>query len=94
MQPEAATSSDDPGLLENVCLVRFAYHLWRVDTAARALPKDPSIPDIDIMKARWEIGLVLELVSVSVKVHCHINDVTPTRRICADILQMHVCWVL
>ena len=64
MQPEAATTSDDPHLLENVCLVRFAYHLWRVDTAARALPTDPGLVDVDLMKARWEIGLVLELVSV------------------------------
>ena len=62
MSAEPPTSSDDPHLLENVCLVRFAYHLWRIDTAARALPTDPDTPEFAMMKDRWEIGLVLELV--------------------------------
>ena len=62
MQPEPTTAAEDTRLLENVCLVRFAYHLWRVDTAARALPTNPSVSDVDMIQARWEIGLVLELV--------------------------------
>lgn len=41
-----------------ICLVRFAYHLWRVDAAARAYPR----PHESLMQKRWEIGLVLEIV--------------------------------
>ena len=58
------TTDNDPDIQERVCLVRFAYHLWRVDAAARALPR--SITDkkkVELMKKRWEIGLILELVS-------------------------------
>ena len=62
MEKHSPASSEDPNLVENVCLVRFAYHLWRLDTAARALPTDPDIPEFEMMKDRWEIGLVLELV--------------------------------
>lgn len=54
----------DTQLTERICLVRFAYHLWRVDTAARAfVGLDRATVDIELMKKRWEIGLVLELVS-------------------------------
>ena len=57
------TSCDDLKLVERVCLVRFAYHFWRVDMAARAFPREPeTYPDMHMMKNRWEIGLVLELV--------------------------------
>ena len=88
MATHAPMSSNDPNLLENVCLVRFAYHLWRLDTAARALPTDPDIPEFEMMKDRWEIGLVLELV-------CHIPTTDSnylslsSRKICVGTLQMH-----
>lgn len=63
MSSAPATSPDDPKLIERVCLVRFAYHLWRVDTAARAFPSElETDAEKRIMKDRWEIGLVLELV--------------------------------
>ena len=55
---------DDPSIEERVCLVRFAYHLWRVDAAARAFPHHIEDPEeVEMMKKRWEIGLVLEIVS-------------------------------
>lgn len=63
-QASSTTTEHDPSLEERVCLVRFAYHLWRVDTAARAFPHE--LQDADdkmLMKKRWEIGLVLEIVS-------------------------------
>lgn len=51
-------------MTERVCLVRCAYHLWRVDAAARAFTSlDKARVDMELMKKRWEIGLVLELVS-------------------------------
>ena len=59
----ATPPDDDPKLVERVCLVRFAYHLWRVDSAARAFPRElETFEEIHMMKNRWEIGLVLELV--------------------------------
>ncbi|KAK7680023.1 hypothetical protein QCA50_016969 [Cerrena zonata] len=48
--------------IERTALVRFAYHLWRVDTAARSFPHH--LPDqMEIMRARWYIGLILEVTS-------------------------------
>lgn len=60
----ASTSHNDSGLTERICLVRFAYHLWRVDTAARAFAglDKRTVDSMETMKKRWEIGLVLEIV--------------------------------
>lgn len=53
--------------IERTALVRFAYHLWQVDTAARSFPHH--LPDqMEIMRARWYIGLILEVVSMSIDV--------------------------
>ena len=63
MSSASTTPPDDPKLVERVCLVRFAYHLWRIDNAARAFPRELETSDeTNMMKDRWEIGLVLELV--------------------------------
>lgn len=48
---------------EAICVAQFAYHFWRIDTACRAFPYDMK-DDIEIMKARWEIGLIRELVRI------------------------------
>ena len=58
------STQEDPALNKRVCLVQFAYHLWHIDAAARAFPRNLDHPDdIGLMKKRWEIGLVLEIVS-------------------------------
>ena len=63
-QQSSAETKHDPDLEERVCLVRFAYHLWRIDAAARAFPQNLEDRDErDLMRKRWEIGLVLEIVS-------------------------------
>ena len=45
---------------EEILAVTILNHLWRVDTAARAFPQGHQ--DEDLMKARWTIGLYLEVV--------------------------------
>ena len=95
MSNQSPASSDDPNLVENTCLVRFAYHLWRIDTAARALPTNPEIPEFEMMKDRWEIGLVLELVCPpNVADLPVLLTLIACRRIYADMLRMPACWGL
>ncbi|KAK7696338.1 hypothetical protein QCA50_000992 [Cerrena zonata] len=54
--------NDVPELVERCCLIKFAYHLWRVDTAARKFPPRGDDDQKNyLMKQRWNIGLVLEL---------------------------------
>lgn len=70
-------SQDDPRLTERICLVRFAYHLWRVDTAARAFAglDKKQVDSMETMKKRWEIGLVLEIVcSIQISLVFHSPD--------------------
>lgn len=45
---------------EEVLAVTILNRLWRVDTAARAFPQGHK--DEVLMKARWTIGLYLEVV--------------------------------
>lgn len=46
---------------EQIAMVRITYRLWRVDTAARAFPYEME-DELLLMRARWSIGLVQELV--------------------------------
>lgn len=63
MSDQSTTSEDHEwGDIERTALVKFAYHLWRVDTAARSFPYEMN-DHLEIMRARWHIGLVLEIVS-------------------------------
>ncbi|KAK7676829.1 hypothetical protein QCA50_013485 [Cerrena zonata] len=58
------SSVDDiivPETAERICLARFAYRLWRLDTAARSFPYHLENEKLFEMTLRWEIGLVLEL---------------------------------
>ena len=48
---------------ESFLTMRLLYHLWRVDSAARAFPCDLTEEvDLNVAKARWTIGLTLEMV--------------------------------
>lgn len=50
--------------MENFITVRLLYHLWRVDSAARAFPRQLTEElALEEAKARWIIGLTLEMVS-------------------------------
>ena len=57
---------DQPPLeTENFVTIRLLYHLWRIDSAARAFPHSlTEETDLDVAKARWTIGLTLEMVCV------------------------------
>ena len=49
--------------VDNFLTLRLLYHLWRVDSAARAFPRHLTVKaDLDTAKARWTIGLTLEMV--------------------------------
>ena len=48
---------------ENFVTIRLLYHLWRIDSAARGFPQSLTEEvDLDVAKARWTIGLTLEMV--------------------------------
>ena len=48
---------------ENFLTVRLLYHLWRIDSAARAFPRNlTEEKELNVAKARWTIGLTLEMV--------------------------------
>ena len=48
---------------ENFVTIRLLYHLWRLDSAARAFPRNLSDEvELNAAKARWTIGLTLEMV--------------------------------
>ena len=43
--------------------MRLLYHLWRLDSAARAFPHNITEEvDLNAAKGRWTIGLTLEMV--------------------------------
>lgn len=48
---------------ENLLTIRLLYHLWRVDSAARAFPRH-LVDNVALRKAkaRWTIGLTIEMV--------------------------------
>ena len=51
---------------ENFLTMRLLYHLWRVDSAARAFPSNLTEGvSLNIAKARWTIGLTLEMVCLA-----------------------------
>lgn len=51
---------------ENFVTIRLLYHLWRVDSAARAFPHELTEGmALAEAKARWTIGLTLEMVCFS-----------------------------
>ena len=48
---------------ESLLTARLLYHLWRVDSAVRAFPHHlVDDGDVNTAKARWTIGLTLEMV--------------------------------
>ena len=50
---------------ENFLTVRLLYHLWRIDSAARAFPRNlTEEKELNVAKARWTISLTLEMVCV------------------------------
>ena len=50
---------------EGFLTMRLLYHLWRLDSAARAFPRNLSDEvELNAAKARWTIGLTLEMVCV------------------------------
>ena len=86
MQSQTEMSSDQPEAIayhlnnEQLATRRLLYHLWRLDSAARSFPHDCSNGvEAATNKARWTIGLTLEMVSlVSNKSKC--NRLISTQR--------------
>ena len=66
MSPQNNDPEGNPPLgTENFLTVRLLYHLWRVDSAARAFPRNLTDEvELNVAKARWTIGLTLEMVCV------------------------------
>ena len=59
--PFPSSQTEETPTREQIAVVRVTYRLWRVDTAARAFPYDME-DEVLLMRARWSIGLVQELV--------------------------------
>ena len=59
--PSLSSPAEETPTREQIAVVRVIYRLWRVDTAARAFPYDMET-ELSLMRARWSIGLVQELV--------------------------------
>ena len=86
MQTLTEVPSDKPEAIEyslsdeQLVTRRLLYHLWRLDSAARSFPHDCSNGvEAATNKARWTIGLTLEMVSlVSNKSKC--NRLISTQR--------------
>ena len=53
---------------EQLAAINLLYHLWRMDSAARSFPHDSSNQvEIATNKARWTIGLTMEMVRFSIQ---------------------------
>ena len=53
---------------EQLATVNLLYHLWRMDSAARSFPHNSSNQvDVATNKARWTVGLTLEMVRFSMQ---------------------------
>ena len=53
---------------EQLATRKLLYHLWRLDSAARSFPYDCSNHlEAATNKARWTIGLTLEMVRFSIQ---------------------------
>ena len=63
--PFPSSQTEETPTREQIAVVRVIYRLWRVDTAARSFPYDMK-DELSLMRARWSIGLVQELVCVCV----------------------------
>lgn len=59
--PLSPTGADPCRSPEENAIVRIMHRLWRVDSAARAFPYDIA-DEQTVMKARWSVGLVQEVV--------------------------------
>ena len=71
MQSHTEMHHDEPEVLnkaEQLATLRLLYHLWRLDSAARSFPHDSSDQvEIATNKARWTIGLTMEMVRFSIQ---------------------------
>ena len=53
---------------EQSATLKLLYNLWRLDSAARSFPHDSSDQvEIATNKARWTIGLTMEMVRFSIQ---------------------------
>ena len=64
MSPQNNKPESQPSVgIENFLTVRLLYHLWRLDSAACAFPHNLTEEvELNAAKARWTIGLTLEMV--------------------------------
>ena len=62
---DTSTSTTPLSGAKEHALKRFLYHLWRLDDSSRSFGNlSPDKCDMEEMKKRWEIGLVLEMVNI------------------------------
>ena len=91
--PPLSSRTEDTPTSEQIAVVRVIYRLWRVDTAARAFPYDMET-ELPLMRARWSIGLVQELVCAFPLSIVSVNLLLDPSKVSAMPWGMRASWVI